>query len=56
VLLAGLAADQTYLNIHTVPFPGGEIRGFLVAAPEPSTMWMMAGVLGVLAGKRLRRK
>jgi len=29
-LLAGMTAGQTYLNIHTVQFPGGEIRGFLV--------------------------
>ncbi len=30
-LLAGLAAGKTYLNIHTSAFPGGEIRGFLLA-------------------------
>jgi hypothetical protein len=29
VLLAGLRAGQTYLNIHTSTFPGGEMRGFL---------------------------
>jgi hypothetical protein len=28
-LLAGLRADQTYLNIHTTMFGGGEMRGFL---------------------------
>ena len=28
-LLAGLEAGHAYLNIHTVNFPGGEIRGFL---------------------------
>jgi CHRD domain len=28
-LLAGLQAGQAYLNIHTMMFPGGEIRGFL---------------------------
>jgi CHRD domain len=28
-LLAGLEAGQTYLNVHTVMFGGGEIRGFL---------------------------
>jgi hypothetical protein len=32
VLLAGLKAGQTYFNIHTSVFPGGEIRGFLVDA------------------------
>ncbi len=28
-LLAGMQAGQTYLNIHTTTFPGGEERGFL---------------------------
>ena len=52
VLLAGLAANQTYLNIHTTNFGGGEIRGFL-AAPEPST-FLLAGT--VLAGFLIRRR
>jgi hypothetical protein len=43
VLLAGMAADQTYFNIHTSTNPGGEIRGFLVAVPEPAT-WGLAGL------------
>jgi hypothetical protein len=51
-LLAGLAANQTYLNIHTTNNPGGEIRGFL-AAPEPGTC-LLAGV--VLAGFLIRRR
>jgi CHRD domain len=29
-LAAGLNAGNTYLNIHTNVFPGGEIRGFLI--------------------------
>jgi len=33
VLLAGMLAGQTYLNIHTTMFPGGEIRGFLTSGP-----------------------
>lgn len=36
-LLAGLDAGKAYFNIHTTAFPGGEIRGFLTATPEPST-------------------
>jgi hypothetical protein len=51
-LLAGLAAGDAYLNIHTTQFPGGEIRGFLVATPEPAT-WI-AG-LGLLALCFIRR-
>jgi hypothetical protein len=53
-LLAGLAADQAYLNIHTTNFGGGEIRGFLVAAaPEPGT-FLLAGAM--LAGILIRRR
>jgi hypothetical protein len=53
VLLAGLAANQAYLNIHTTTFGGGEIRGFLVVAPEPGT-FLLAGA--VLAGFLIRRR
>ena len=54
-LLAGLAAGDAYLNIHTTSFPGGEIRGFLRAVPEPSAWAMMilgfAGI-GFMAYRR----
>lgn len=59
-LLAGIDANEAYLNIHTGAFPGGEIRGFLVAAPipEPSSLAMLgvglAG-LGFMARKRARQ-
>jgi len=36
-LAAGLSSGRAYLNIHTSFAAGGEIRGFLVATPEPST-------------------
>ena len=38
--MAALASNKAYLNIHTNVYPGGEIRGFLTAVPEPAT-WMM---------------
>jgi len=48
-LFAGLASGETYLNIHTTTFPGGEIRGYLVVAPEPSTLALLGiGLLSVL--------
>ena len=41
-LVAGLAAGQAYLNVHTTANPGGEIRGFLPAVPSVPTWpgWM----------------
>jgi hypothetical protein len=58
VLVSALLAGETYLNIHTTMFPGGEIRGFLAAVPEPSTWAMMLlGFLGLgFAFRRSRRK
>jgi len=54
-LLAALAAGEAYLNIHTVQFPGGEIRGFLRAVPEPSGLVLAAvGAACVLAVRRRR--
>jgi hypothetical protein len=49
------AAGETYLNVHTTMNPGGEIRGFLVAAPEPGT-WVLAGASLLWLGTRRRRR
>jgi hypothetical protein len=54
-LLAALASGKAYLNIHTTQFTGGEIRGFLVAVPEPASWAMM--LLGFAAiGLSVRRR
>jgi len=37
-LAAAMAGGEAYWNVHTTSFPGGEIRGFLVPVPEPSTL------------------
>lgn len=56
-LIDGINDNEAYLNIHTSEYPGGEIRGFLVAAPipEPAT-WGMLGLglagLGMLKRRR----
>jgi hypothetical protein len=56
--VAGLLAGQFYLNVHTAANTGGEIRGNLVAVPEPSSVALVAlvGVPVVIARMRARRK
>ena len=56
-LLGAMTSGEAYLNIHTTRFPSGEIRGFLVAVPEPASWAMMLMGLGAigLAGRRGRR-
>jgi hypothetical protein len=53
----GVLNGQSYLNIHTQPNPGGEIRGNLAAVvPEPSTYVLLAsGLAGVGLIARRRR-
>jgi hypothetical protein len=57
-LLAGMNANEAYVNIHTTANPNGEIRGFLVAAPIPEPgSWAMLGIglagLGLMARRRV---
>ena len=54
-LRTGIQEGRSYVNIHNVNFPGGEIRGFLAPVPEPSTYALMLAGLG-LAGLAARRR
>jgi hypothetical protein len=53
-LVAAIAADKAYLNIHSTVFGGGEIRGFLVAVPEPSGVALLGLGGAILAWARRR--
>lgn len=55
--VAALLAGDTYFNLHTLDFGGGEIRGQIAAnvIPEPSAALLFAiGALGV--GQATRRR
>ena len=52
-LIAGIGTGMTYLNIHSVNFPGGEIRGQLFPTPEPSTFLLLgSGLAGLLLWRK----
>jgi len=47
-LEAAIVGGTAYLNIHTMIFPGGEIRGILepaLAAPEPASLILLGSAL-----------
>src|SRR3984893_690795 len=44
-LINGIEGGQTYFNIHTVNFGGGEIRGQLFPVPEPASLVLLGSAL-----------
>ena len=53
-LITGLNSGSAYINVHSSFAPGGEIRGFFAAVPEPASWLTMILGIGMIGGA-LRR-
>jgi hypothetical protein len=57
-LLTGLNDGQAYINVHSMRFPTGEIRGILELTPLPGALPLAAtgfGLLGLIGWRRKRK-
>jgi len=56
-LITGLLNNETYLNIHTMLNPGGEIRGILSPVPdEVGTLSLLGlGIIGLITARKMQK-
>jgi hypothetical protein len=55
-LATAMASGESYLNVHSSFAQGGEIRGFLIAVPEPSALAIFGLGASALASKTRARR
>lgn len=55
--LSNILEGRSYLNFHTEQFAGGEVRGNISLAPEPSTwLLLISGIVGLFGFRQLHNR
>lgn len=55
-LVGGLEGGMAYFNLHSSAFPGGELRGQLMAIPEAASWALMLAGLAAVGAAAWRRR